>query len=160
MSLELNINNQVLLNHALSQYGVEEIPGSRHNPTIVQYSKDIGYSGIINDETAWCSIFANWCAQKAGLESSGKLNARSWLKVGEVVEQPQAGDVVIFWRSSPKSWKGHVGFYINESRTHIYCLGGNQQNRVCILAYDKSRLLGYRRLRQEQINSSIEKQAA
>jgi len=32
-----------LLNIGLSQYGVKEIPGTKHNPTIVGYSKEIGY---------------------------------------------------------------------------------------------------------------------
>ena len=66
-----------LLSIALSQYGVKEIQGKQHNPTIVAYSKDIGYGGIVADETAWCSIFLNWCAKKAALVRSGKLNARS-----------------------------------------------------------------------------------
>lgn len=137
-----------LLEIALSQYGVKEIAGSQHNPTIVQYSKDIGYGGIVDDETAWCSIFMNWCALKAGLERSKKLNAKSWLKVGEEVTEPVAGDVVIFWRESPHSWKGHVAIYINhnEAGNRVYCLGGNQNNRVQISTYPNVRVKGYRRL--------------
>jgi len=137
-----------LLNIGLSQYGVKEIPGTKHNSTIVAYSKEIGYAGIIDDETAWCSIFLNWCALKAGLQRSKKLNARSWLNVGETVEEPQTGDVVIFWRESKNSWKGHVAIYINhsESKNHINCLGGNQSNKVCIRAYKAEQLLGFRRL--------------
>ena len=137
-----------LIQIALSQYGVTEIKGTRHNPTIVGYSHEIGYSGIISDETAWCSIFMNWCAKQAGLIRSGKLNARSWLEVGATTTTPEVGDVVIFWRESPKSWKGHVGIYINHSSDgkYIYCLGGNQGNMVCIKAYPANQLLGYRRL--------------
>ncbi|HEY9084026.1 MAG TPA: TIGR02594 family protein [Vicingaceae bacterium] len=140
-----------LLSIALSQYGVKEIQGKEHNPTIVGYSKEIGYGGIITDETAWCSIFMNWCALKAGLTRSGKLNARSWLTVGEEVTTPQAGDVVVFWREQPGSWKGHVAIYINhsEDNKYIYCLGGNQNNQVCIKAYNASQLLGYRRLKED-----------
>lgn len=136
-----------MINIALAEYGVTEIPGAEHNPRIVQYSKDIGYAGIIDDETAWCSIFINWCAMKAGLERSKKLNARSWLKIGEEVTEPQVGDIVIFWRSSKTSWKGHVGIFINETDKGINCLGGNQSNQVKISTYKKNRLLGYRRLR-------------
>lgn len=142
-----------LLNIALSQYGVKEIEGKEHNPVIIGYSKEIGYGGIIADETAWCSIFMNWCALKAGLIRSGKLNARSWLTVGEeVTEPPQLGDVVVFWRGQRNSWKGHVAIYINHSEDgkYIYCLGGNQNNRVCIKAYNASQLLGYRRLKEDR----------
>ena len=137
-----------LLQIALSQYGVTEIKGAKHNPTIVGYSHDIGYGGIVSDETAWCSIFMNWCAMKVDLIRSGKLNARSWLAVGKAVTTPKIGDVVIFWREKPSSWKGHVAIYINHSQDgkYIYCLGGNQNNTVCIKPYKASQLLGYRRL--------------
>jgi len=139
-----------LLSIGLSQYGVKEIPGTQHNPTIVGYSKEIGYGGIVDDETAWCSIFLNWCALKAGLQRSKKLNARSWLNIGEEVKEPQAGDVVIFWRESKNSWKGHVAIYVNHSQNkkYINCLGGNQSNKVCIRSYKVSQLLGFRRLKK------------
>ncbi len=140
-------NNERLLNVALSQYGVTEIKGSKHNPTIVEYSKDIGYGGIVDDETAWCSIFMNWCAKQVDLNRSKKLNARSWLDVGCEIDEPKAGDVVIFWRSSKSSWKGHVAIFINYAENgNINCLGGNQSNQVCIREYKSSQLLGFRRL--------------
>lgn len=139
-----------LLNIGLSQYGVKEISGAQHNPTIVGYSKEIGYGGIIDDETAWCSIFMNWCALKAGLQQSKKLNARSWLNIGDPVKEPQLGDIVIFWRESKNSWKGHVAIYVShsESKHYIYCLGGNQSNKVCIRPYKTDQLLGFRRLKK------------
>jgi len=139
---------KTILPIALSQYGVTEIKGEKHNPTIVDYSHDIGYGGIVSDETAWCSIFMNWCAMKAGLERSKKLNARSWLNVGQEVQTPELGDVVIFWRENKSGWKGHVAIYMNHSEDGIYihCLGGNQNNKVCIQKYNTNRLLGYRRL--------------
>jgi uncharacterized protein (TIGR02594 family) len=137
-----------ILSVALSQYGVTEIHGSKHNPTIVGYSDEIGYKGVIDDETAWCSIFINWCAMKAGLERSKKLNARSWLEVGTKTKEPMPGDIVVFWRGDPKSWTGHVGIFVNysEDRKFIYTLGGNQNNRVQISPYAADRLLGFRKL--------------
>lgn len=137
-----------ILKMALTQYGVTEIKGANHNPTIVKYSADIGYKGIVDDETAWCSIFINWCAMKVGLERSNKLNARSWLGIGEEVSNPQPDDVVVFWRSSPDSWKGHVGLFISysEDKKFIHCLGGNQNNQVKISPYSADRLLTFRRL--------------
>ena len=137
-----------ILKIALSQFGVTEIVGKEHNPIIVKYSNDIGYKGVVDDETAWCSIFINWCAMKSGLERSGKLDARSWLKVGEEIKKPQPEDVVIFWRGDPKGWKGHVGMFINysEDKKFINCLGGNQNNQVKISPYTIDKLLGFRRL--------------
>ena len=136
-----------LLNIALKEYGEKEIRGEKHNQRIIQYAADIGFgNSVLSDETAWCSIFINWCAQQSGLERSKKLNARSWLKIGRAVTSPRLGDVVIFWRDKPKSWKGHVAIYINETKNDVWCLGGNQDNTVKIKQYPKNRVLEYRKL--------------
>jgi len=132
---------------ALDQYGVKEISGKKDNPQIVEYFDAIGFDGSrLKDETSWCSAFVNWVMLKAGKQISGKLTARSWLKIGESVDKPQKGDVAVFWREDPKSWKGHVGLFVRETTNHIYVLGGNQSNQVKISAYPKSRLLDYRRV--------------
>lgn len=131
---------------ALTQVGIKEIVGRKHNPEVLKYFKEIGHSWVKDDETAWCSAFANWICKKAGLPYTGKLNARSWLKVGQRVSKPKLGDVVIFWRDNPNSWKGHVAFFVRETKNWVYVLGGNQNNQVKISAYPKHRLLQYRRL--------------
>ena len=89
-----------LLTKALSQYGVKEIKGEKHNEQIVKYFHEIGHEWVQDDETAWCSAFMNWVAKTQGYEYSGKLNARSWLDVGANIKSPQVGDVVVFWRVS------------------------------------------------------------
>jgi uncharacterized protein (TIGR02594 family) len=134
------------INIALKEYGVKEILGSNDNTRILNYFKEIGHSWVKNDETAWCSAFANWVALKSGCKTSGKLNARSWLEVGSKTESPKIGDIVVFWRESKTSWKGHVGFFIKETDKHIYVLGGNQNNEVNITPYRKDRLLEYRNI--------------
>ncbi len=99
-----------LLKIAFNELGIEEIAGDQHNPEILKYAEETRIKGITSDEIAWCSTFVNWVAQKAGLQISGKANARSWLNVGTKVTLPEPGDVVVFWRESPESWKGHVVF--------------------------------------------------
>lgn len=131
---------------ALSQAGIKEIVGSQHNPEVMKYFQETGHEWVKDDETAWCSAFANWVCKEAGKPRSGKLNARSWLKIGEKVTDPKPGDLVILWRESPNSWKGHVGFFCREQGHYIYILGGNQKNSVCIKAYEKRKLLEYRRV--------------
>jgi len=132
---------------ALSQYGIKEVAGHRDNPEVLKYFNELGFDGAkLHDETSWCSAFVNWVAKQAGKPYSGKLTARSWLNVGTQVFQPEVGDVVVLWRESPQSWKGHVGFFIRQTPMHIYILGGNQNNQVKISAYPKSRLLAYKRL--------------
>ena len=136
-----------MLEIALSQYGIQEIPGEAHNPEVLKYFNEIGFDGEkLGDETAWCSAFVNWCAQEAGLPYTAKLNARSWLDVGEITYDPKPGDVVVLWRSSLESWKGHCAIYINQTDDYIYMLGGNQGNQVQIAKYPRNRLLNYIRL--------------
>lgn len=139
--------NIAVISVAFSQYGIKEIEGLKDNPEIIKYFDEIGFDGAkLKDETAWCSAFANWVCLKAGVESTKKLNARSWLKIGEKVETPELGDVVVFWRDSKQSWKGHVAFFVRETKDFIYVLGGNQSNQVKVSAYPKERLLEYRRM--------------
>lgn len=138
--------NNNIIETALSQIGVKEIVGSAHNPEVLKYFKEAGHEWVKDDEMAWCSAFANWVALKSGFEYSGALNARSWLKIGEETKEPETGDIVVFWRGSRESWKGHVGFFISKVGDKIYTLGGNQSNQVCITSYHKDRILGFRKL--------------
>ncbi len=138
-----------IINKALSEYGVKEIIGSKDNLRILKYFDEIGFNGSrLHDETAWCSAFASWVAKTSGYEHSKKLNARSWLAVGDSTNMPKVGDVVVLWRESPNSWKGHVGFFVKETKNFVYVLGGNQRNMVCIKAYAKSRVLDYKKLKK------------
>lgn len=140
----MDINDLCLL-IATSQIGIKE---DTDESRILDYFHDIGHKWVKSDDTAWCSAFVNWVCFQADVERSNKLNARSWLEVGQDVSLRRAreGDIVVFWRESETSWKGHVGFYIGDNGRDIYVLGGNQNNRVCIKKYPKDRLLSVRRL--------------
>ncbi len=137
-----------LLKTAFNELGIEEHPEEQQNPEILKYANETGIQGITTDEVPWCSTFVNWVAWKCGLQHSGQPNARSWLNVGQQVFSPEPGDVVVFWREHPQSWKGHVGFFlgISPDGSRIYCLGGNQGNRVSVSAYRKETALSYQRL--------------
>ncbi len=135
-----------------SQYiGLQETPGKGNNPVIIQMFRDIGQSWVQDDETSWCSAFINWIAWNVKCEMSGKLDARSWLKIGTDVNIPEPGDVVVYWRDSISSWKGHVGLFTGYSRTgKIWTLGGNQSNEIRISQYDEEKLLSFRKLKYIQ----------
>jgi uncharacterized protein (TIGR02594 family) len=139
-----------LLLEILKNYGLKEIVGKEHNPEIIKMFAELGYDQIKDDETAWCSALLNYFCMKLGYERSGKLTARSWLNVGEVIEEPEMGDIVIFWRNNPNSWEGHVAVYISKDKDLkiVYSLGGNQGNMLSIKPYHESRVLGYRRLKK------------
>lgn len=131
---------------ALGYYGINEVPGEDHNPDILKFFSDIGHIWVQTDETAWCSAFVNYCCQKANLPSSGELDARSWMNVGVKTNEPKPGDIVIFWRESKDSWKGHVAFFVAKRNTFVYCLGGNQGDQVNISNYSEKRVLEYRKI--------------
>ena len=129
-----------------SFYGIEEVPGEDNNPTILRFFEEIGHSWVQSESTAWCSAFINYLAKVNGYEWSGRLDARSWLNVGQSVVNPNPGDIVVFWRESIEDWRGHVGIFIRDDGKNIWTLGGNQSNSVCISSYSKERVLGYRML--------------
>jgi uncharacterized protein (TIGR02594 family) len=143
---ELTIPEKIL-SYASTFIGMQEIKGGDHNDNILFMFQEIGHKWVTTDELAWCSCFINYIAKDCGLQRSGKLDARSWLKVGEEINYPLPGDIVIFWRESPESWKGHVGIFVGYNKAgNIFVLGGNQGNEVNITLYNSNRLLGFRRL--------------
>lgn len=142
--------NMNLIEVAMRYYGIKEVDGVESNPLILEIIQK-QYHWVTDDSKfAWCSVFHNHICDIAGVERSHKANARSFLEVGQPVDNPRIGDTVIFWRGSKSSWKGHVGLFIREDDTHIWTLGGNQNNSVNIRPYVKSRVLGYRRLSKVQ----------
>ena len=147
-----------LIKIAAKELGIKEILGSQDNPRIGKYARDINMPFVNERQTAWCSIFLNWVAHKANFERSGKADARSWLTVGAKIADPEPGDVVIFWRESLSSWKGHVGLFMGFSvdKSRVYVLGGNQDDAVSISARSIDKLLEFRRLRRKDIRLSTE----
>lgn len=139
-------NSERLLLQALQYVGTRGIPGQQHNTTVVDMLQRL-QSWVRDDETPWCSAFMNFIAAKCRLETTGRLDARSWLSVGQEITVPDPGDVVIFWREDPSSWKGHVSLFLREEGGNIWALGGNQSNEVRISIYPADRVLGFRKLR-------------
>lgn len=129
---------------ARAELGVKEQPGALHNPRILEYHKSCKGGEVADDETAWCSAFANHCMLRAGIVGSGRRNARSWLTWGVELAEPKVGCIVVFWRDNPKSAKGHVGFYVSAQQASILTLGGNQANSVSVAPYARARLLSFR----------------
>ncbi|MCK4663328.1 MAG: TIGR02594 family protein [Bacteroidales bacterium] len=112
---------------AIREIGRREFYENADNPRIVQYlrsTENISNLAKSNDETPWCSAFVNWCMEMSGIEGTNSAWARHWLHWGEPIPKPIRGCVVIFKRGSG----GHVGFYLKQTETSIYVLGGNQDD--------------------------------
>jgi uncharacterized protein (TIGR02594 family) len=132
-----------LLVQAVKQIGVKEIVGSKHNPTILGWAKELKLASVYNaDEIPWCGLFVAYCCHAAGLDVISKpLWALSWSNWGNEVTEPMLGDVLTFKRDGG----GHVGIYVGEDDTHFHVLGGNQGNAVSVSRIDKKRLFKARR---------------
>ena len=153
LPLDLKLDMPLIL-QAMQFYNLHEGVGDKNHADILTFFKETGNKQIRSDETAWCSVFIGYCAKKAGYSYSKKAAARSWLDIGQSTKTPKTGDVVVFWRESPDSWKGHVAIYLgtNKNTNEIICLGGNQDDKVCIKSYCKDQVLDYRRLSREKSN--------
>jgi uncharacterized protein (TIGR02594 family) len=134
---------------ARGELGQRDYPGPRHNPRVIEYLNTTGYQAN-NDETSWCSAFVNWCMLKAHQSGTNNAAARSWLTYGQALGSPRPGCVVILWRESPGSWKGHVGFFEGfDVGNRVRLLAGNQGggvgwDEVCVANFPQERVLGYR----------------
>lgn len=129
---------------ALKEMGVKEIPGGRSNPGILQYYKDVGHEEVTDENTSWCAAFVGSMLERSGITSTKSLLAKSYLKWGRKMEAPRIGCIAVLSRGDPTSWTGHIGFFVRQSKTAIYLLGGNQSNEVNETAFASDRVLAYR----------------
>lgn len=148
--MKMDIRQKDAFGRATNEIGTREIRGGEDNPKIVGWFDDVGHAWVGDDETAWCAAFLGAMLVAAGLESTRQLTARSYLGWGAAVslDEAEPGDLLVFWRESPDSWQGHVGFYVDHNATEqkVWVLGGNQANEVNIAIYPMHRLLGVRRM--------------
>jgi uncharacterized protein (TIGR02594 family) len=128
--------------------GLHEVPGVASNPQVLAMLR-LDDPSIADDETPWCSAFANYIAWLLRLPRSKSLAARSWLSVGIPIGLPHARpdfDVVVLSRPSAGPTAGHVGFFAGSDPEVVWLLGGNQGDAVSVADFPVSRVLGVRRL--------------
>uniref|UniRef100_A0A7V4G8E4 TIGR02594 family protein n=1 Tax=Desulfobacca acetoxidans TaxID=60893 RepID=A0A7V4G8E4_9BACT len=80
--------------------------------------------------------------ERAGHQSTRSAAAASWRNWGK--ELPDGGQrlgcVVVMSRTGGN----HVGLYLDEDDVGVYCLGGNQGNRVSVRRYPWERITNFR----------------
>ncbi len=110
--------------------GLKEVPGPRHNPTILAFWK-LGAGWLKTDEDPWCGGFMAWCMKEAGV-AYPKLYPRAadWATWGVPCEA-QVGAVGVKARVGGNHVFQIVG--ITADRTRFKALGGNQSNGVNII---------------------------
>lgn len=140
---------------AKSYIGTKEIKGTKHNPVILglwelafKATHQPVQTVFKNDEIPWCGGFVGGVLAKANLGKHIPKHfamAKAWLNAGTKLDRAAYGCVVIFWRGTPKSASGHVGFVVGQDqRGNLMVLGGNQGDSVNIKPFAKNRVLGYR----------------
>ncbi|MCP4366346.1 MAG: TIGR02594 family protein [Planctomycetes bacterium] len=131
-------------NLACKYLGIREYKGSKHNPKILEWWVKIR-APFTSDETPWCAGFVGGVLEECGIVSTRKANARSYLKWGVELDLPVVGAIVVFWRGSKSSWKGHVGFVAGrDEQGRLLVVGGNQGDAVSLKAFNTNQVLGYR----------------
>lgn len=130
---------------ATNELGKREIGDSNDGPEIRRY-RQLAQCGAPGDP--WCAIFVNamlaLCQRQAvpGTRSPSSQSFRGNTNFTQLAG-PALGAIAVFWRISPTSGKGHVGFYHGETAQSAYVLGGNEDNMVQIAPMSKNQLLGY-----------------
>lgn len=128
--------------------GLEEIKGTRHNPTIIKWLDEMGqFSNEARawwreDETPWCGLFVGWV-----LGRSGRYVVKEWYRAKEWISPqltelsaPAYGSIAVMSRVGG----GHVGFVVGkDDRGNIMLLSGNQNDMVSIAAFSPDRIDGY-----------------
>lgn len=128
------MSNLPWMNWAEGEIGQKEVPGRGSNPRIMEYRKiaQIPLDGDDSD-VPWCKIFVNAAMHTAGLPIQNNAMALSIKNDPDFVELdgPAYGCIVAYWRGSPGSGTGHIGFYCGETpEGRILTLGGNEGDMV------------------------------
>lgn len=135
------MSEPVWLTEARKHLGTREIKGPKHEPKILAWWKAIRRGGIKDDETPWCAAFVGAMLEAVGILSSRFESARSYLDWGVVLKEPAVGCIVVLGRDGG----GHVAFCVGQDRNaNLLLLGGNQGDAVCIAAFARARVIGYR----------------
>lgn len=127
---------------ARQSIGLAETPGKQTTPQIRKWLVELR-AWWQDDETPWCGV-----AVAAWMNASGvKLprhwyRARDWLNWGAILPDPVLGSVVICARGAGS---GHVALAVGrDTGGRLLLLGGNQGNRVSVMPFLDSRVIGVR----------------
>lgn len=141
----------------LREQGAKEVGANNKGEWVEKFSR--GHFG------PWCAWFVSYCVEQAcaelGVEmpykyTGGARRTRDQLSaVGLAVptdEEPMAGDLVVWWRVAPASYKGHIGIVVAVRDGMIWTIEGNRgafpapvRQFSYVLSREK-RLLGFCRL--------------
>ena len=136
------------INTARQYIGLQEVKGTKHNPTIIQMLNEMGsFSNEAkvwwrDDDTPWCGLFVGYVLGK-----SDRFVVKEWYRAKEwasplmtKLSTPAYGSIAVLSRQGG----GHVGFVVGtDAQGNIMLLGGNQGDKVQISPFKPDRIEGY-----------------
>lgn len=130
---------------ALGEIGtIEDTRPGKSNPRVQRYH-ELTRAGEALDDVAWCASFVGFCLEMAGVISTKSKAAISYGGWGDVCGIDRFGCVILFGKSDPDAkGTGHVGFSLGLSGGDIFCLGGNQNQRVSIVTRKRKDVIACR----------------
>jgi len=141
-----------------------EIGGNNQGPWVEKYHRNDKASQYA---WAWCAAFTSWCVAEAckrleypmpfkytgGAQNIYKqFDARGWTFEPTDENPPRPGDIVVWWRGTTRTWKGHVGIVWDYRDGVVFVIEGNVGKypaQVAIFTYnvqDMTKLIGFCRI--------------
>ncbi|MFC2169851.1 CHAP domain-containing protein [Acidobacteriota bacterium] len=123
------------LETALSEMeaGAKEVDSNNSGPWVEKYLNNIAPT-----PANWCAGFVSWCYAQhpdgipytytvGARATRSKFKTKDWLYDVSENSLPQPGDIIVWWRDQPTSWKGHIGLVHSLSEGGIlYTVEGNK----------------------------------
>lgn len=129
-----------ILEYAIAEMvrGAGESEGNNQGADVAKYHRVD--PDKLTTRWAWCAAFVSWCIEQAckelgidaPVEYSGgarhifKLFKKLGLTYSLENDTPQPGDLVVWWRESRTSWKGHIGIVLKYEDGILYTIEGNR----------------------------------
>lgn len=139
--------NQLVQNSGIFDSAMKEMGLKSNDPTLKTYLAKAN-PNLDPNVTPWCAGFVGSVLNANGMQGTGSLAAKSYLKYGTPINQPSKGDIVVFndltGNNDPNH--GHVGFvdHIDPRTGQVITLGGNQSGQVGLKAYPLQAVAGFR----------------
>lgn len=131
---------------ARKDLGVHEKVGPGSNPRVLAIFRDAGHPEVTDDGVAWCAAGIGAWLHRAGIQGTGKLNARSYETWGIALPGPVYGCIAVKRRAGKNApaWQGHTGIVVAANATTVWLLGANQADSVSISPFHRDEFTAYR----------------
>lgn len=138
---------------ARADMDVKELPGKAGHPRIREMYDTVGLDNDGDDKQSWCGCAMGTWLKEAGYPIPPNCYGAKQFETYGKASSFKPGVICVFYRSKlrERDWKRHVTIGIEETETHIKCIGGNQRVRdgdgldgVTISSFPKSDLSAMR----------------